>query len=490
MDNASVYPGQFILSKSEVELPECWTTEKLGSWILCRHLSLPRMRLVGRDEQAIGWILGFPIDRNGMLWSDGSEIRVPWGSDRTDESIEEFVYGFGGRFLAAFVGEPKKRLYLDPVGSLSMVYCAHQEIVASTPNLIPRDRHTKFHLELAMEMGIPHTNAMYPLELTPRHNVERLIPNHYLDLDKWERVRHWPKQPLRDDDSVGNAVAAVAEITKRHISAIVSRTPTYLRLTAGGDSRMLLACAKGVADRLHLFTVPIPDDGGNLDVAVARMIADRIGLRHFVPEFQESSDADLDDYMTRIGYSTGEVRGWQSTSMFRRANCAYAQLDGAIGSLDRGAFYKSGDTSTTRITPERLMRECLGPCSERTIPPLRRWLETAPDMDTFQLLDLFFVEQQLGCWAGVLPYAEGGDPGAILFPMCHREVITRMMTLPTEYRIYGFYSCENGRSGSPPFMKAIIEREWPELLEWPINDPFGYAKIVFDARWALKKIVR
>ena len=490
-ESGSAYPGQFILSKTEVRLPNRWVFEKIGSWLLSRHPSLPKIRLMaGEGERVIGWILGFPIDSEGVFWSDGSQIRVPWGSDWSDEAVEEFVYGFGGRFLVAFIQEPKMRVYLDPIGSLSMVYCAHQEILASTPNLIPYDELTGDHIELAKDLGIPFTNAIYPLGLTPRHNIEQLIPNHYLDLENWSRVRHWPSRPLVDEESVEKAVVAVADTTRRHISAIVSKTPTYLRLTAGGDSRMLLSCAKGVVDRLELFTVPIGDAGGYLDVYVARKIAKRFGLRHLVPMFQESSKADLDEYMTRIGYGTGELRGWQTTTMFRRANPAHAQLDGAVGALDRGAFYEQGDTTTSRITPERLMKYCSGPCNERTLPPLRRWLESAPPLDTLQLLDLFYIEQRLGCWGGILPYAEAGDPGFVIFPMCHRDIITRLMTLPTEYRLHGYRTCEKYHSGPPPFMEEIIRREWPELLEWPFNKPFGYAKVVLDTKRAVQTIVQ
>ncbi len=482
------FPGQFILSKGEVRLPEGWSAEDIGPWILGRHASLPKIRLIGSDGNPIGWILGFPIDREGRLLADGTGVQVPWEPGGIDNGVEDFVYAFGGRFLAAFFGESSKRIYLDPCGSLSLVYCAHREIVASTPGLIPYDERTGDNTDLVKDLGIPFTNAKYPLELTPRYNVDRLIPNHYLDLDDWTRVRHWPKEPLRDDESIDASVAAVAEITKRQIAAVVSRNPTYLRMTAGGDSRMLLACARGVKDRLELFTVMLPDDGAYLDVAVAKRIARRFRMPHFVPEVEASRKEDLDDFMSRIGYGTGEYRGWQAVSMFNRANPAYAQLDGAIGALDRGGFYRPGDTKTSRITPERLMQHCQGPSTERTLPPLRRWLETAPALDTLQLLDLFFVEQLLGGWAGVLPYAEGGDPGFIIYPMCHREIITRMMRLPTEYRLHGYLTCEKHHSGTPPFMKEIILREWPDLMEWPFNTPFGYPKLVLDVRRALRKI--
>jgi len=471
-------------------VPDGWSSERIGDWVLGRHPSLPGIRLFGDDDRIVGWFLGYPIDGKGKLWNGQEIMRVPGVAAFTATRMEEFVYSFGGRFLAALIDVPEPRLYLDPCGSLGIVYCAHREVVASTPNLIPYDGQTRDRVDLAREIGIPNTNAMYPLTLTPRHNVERLIPNHYLDLSNWWSVRHWPSRPLRCDGSVEEAVTAVAEIVKRHIAAITSHIPTYLRLTSGGDSRMLLACSRNVADRLELFTVPIPDDGGYIDVAIARKIAKRFRLPHFVPKYQRSKPEDLERFMYRIGYSTGELRGWQSTTMFQEADPGYAQLDGAIGALERGIWYRIGETESTRITPERLLECCWGvPQSELTLAPMRQWLETIPATDALQVLDLFYLEQRLGCWAGVLPYAEGCDPGFVIYPMCHREIITRMLSLPTQYRLLGFHEYEVHHSrGTPPFMKAIVEREWPELLAWPFNEPVGFMRLPLAARHARRRL--
>jgi hypothetical protein len=78
----------------------------------------------------------------------------------------------------------------------------------------------------------------------------------------------------------------------------------------------------------------------------------------------------------------------------------------------------------------------------------------------------------MGGWAGVLPYAEC-DPGFPIFPLCHRRVVELMLTLPAPYR----------RSGR--LARDIILREWPELLEWPVNEPIGTTRLVLAAKKAL-----
>lgn len=156
--------------------------------------------------------------------------------------------------------------------------------------------------------------------------------------------------------------------------------------------------------------------------------------------------------------------------MFKQANPSYAQLDGGIGGLERvGEMLYPGENLSSEITPERLLDPCLAPRSELALSIFRRWMENAPAVNAFQILDLYYIEQRLGCWGGDLNYAECPDPGFLIFPMCHREIIERMITLPVQYRLAG------------TLMKDVITREWPELLAWPFNEPDGWKKVVLAA---------
>ncbi len=384
------------------------------------------------------------------------------------------MYAFGGRFAVAVLDAPHPRFYLDPCGSLSAVYCAHQRIVASTPNLIPYDEHSRDRVELACAIGIPYTEGMYPFTLTPRHGVDRILPNHYLDLRDWRTKRHWPKGPLVETHAVEEAVAEIATIVKRQIAAVVAATPTYLPLTAGLDSRMLLACARGVADRLELFTRAIGDRNAAIDCDTARRIAKRFGLKHFLLPMVPSTHADLEEWMFRIAYSTSELRGWQCATMYKRLPGGHAVLGGQAGEAARGYYWRADDTGATAISPERLVEICACPIEAETLAVARAWLETVPAADALQTLDLFFVEQDMGGWAGIVPYAEC-DPGFPIFPLCHRRVVERMLTLPAPYR----------RAGR--MARDVIAREWPELLEWPINEPIGATRLLFEAKRALHR---
>jgi hypothetical protein len=199
-------------------------------------------------------------------------------------------------------------------------------------------------------------------------------------------------------------------------------------------------------------------------------------LNYKILASEDATPEDLDEWMFRIGSSTGEVRGWKCATMYKRLPGGHAMLFGNVGELARGFWWQADDMETTVISPHRLLAACRCPSHDDLLERAEAWLRTAPATNTLELLDLFYLEQRLGCWAGVWPYAEC-DPGFVVFPMCHRAVVERMRCLPALFR----------RSGA--LMETIIAREWPELLEWPFNNPVGLQRTVVEIGKMRRRVI-
>ena len=165
--------GQFIISLTIDRTPEGWLSYRIDDWFLGKHPSLPLIRMVGSDDRVLGWLLGYPISSQGELLTNNDDLLIQAYNEEQSEAIEEFLYSFGGRFAAVLLETNRPRFYLDALGSMSAVYCASQQIVASTPNLIPYDQQTLDRVELIRAIGIPFTQSKYPVGLTPRYGVER-----------------------------------------------------------------------------------------------------------------------------------------------------------------------------------------------------------------------------------------------------------------------------------------------------------------------------
>jgi hypothetical protein len=234
-------------------------------------------------------------------------------------------------------------------------------------------------------------------------------------------------------------------------------------LTAGRDSRMMLACARSVAHRLTLYTADCeyPDERAWLDASTARMIARDHGLRYLRVPFTRPTAEDLEAWVFRTGGSVGEYRGWRWCTTYKRVPHGHLHLLASGSDLMRGWRRQESDYRGVPIEPARLLRVCgLGddPFARQL---MRAWMDELPTREPLRTLDLFYLEQRLGCWGGVIPYAYGDNATPQIYPFNHRESIAAMLALPFEQR------------RNDQFHRAIIEKCWPELLRYPFNEPRG-----------------
>lgn len=454
---------QFLLCRDSGRIPAGWSTRAIGDWHLGHHPSLPVVTLLTCGQTEIGWLLGYAVNGNGVLL-DSNAVTVPCARDAqvAPGGFERWVYDHGGRFAAVLLAETCQRVYLDPCGSLSAVYCPTLECAGSTVAVIPRDGDTTEVIDLAELMGDPAA-SMYPLQVTPRKNVRRLLPNHFLDLRQWRVVRHWPSTGTLAVTDTDRAASQIVDRVRLSMEALTARTPVLLPLTAGRDSRTLLACARPLIDRVTVYTAELgPSDVTSwLDSRVAARIARDGGFRHMRLRYRPPRKQDLDHWLFRTGRSVGLERGWQGCSTFNRLPPGHAHLVGMGGELAHGFCWRRSDAESTSVGPERLLSTLGTGRHPRIRDMMGAWLDSQPCRDPLLTLNLFFIEQRLGCWAGILPYGYAQDGRFMVFPLCHRDIIDAMLSQPSTI----------GRTDL--LQRRIMEREWPQLLDYPFNRPGG-----------------
>jgi hypothetical protein len=142
----------------------------------------------------VGWLLGFPIDEHAEFIE--GVVRLPFDSRAAPAQFEGWLYRLCGRFLAVWLSPSCERVYLDAGGMLSAVFAREHDMVASTPSLVPYTRGCDDDLDLLRAVRMPVSKAVLAFGMTSRYGVERLHPNHYLDLNHWRPRRHWPFEPL------------------------------------------------------------------------------------------------------------------------------------------------------------------------------------------------------------------------------------------------------------------------------------------------------
>jgi hypothetical protein len=481
---------QFILSDEPVAVEGEWVSHLLGGFHLHSHSTLPVVRILDSNGLHIGFVLGWPIDPTGKIVGTDLELGFEIGGSRGIDSrgnresdLEEYVYNFGGRFAFIFLTRGLKRLYLDAVGSLAAVYCHRRKRVASTLTLLVQDEqeHPIFSRSIDEFPG-DRINQYWPGGLTPDPVIRRVLPNHFLDLTGWNSVRHYPNsavEPYSAEDMPGQ-IHEITRIVRRNLLAIVEHSSnTQIAITAGYDTRLLLACAKDFFDHIQYFTF---DYRGTrsfrdhfADLHVGKLLAEAYGLRHKVIPVEEEVPREVEvDYMLRTGFSghPGKAKD------FYLACKQNLDLSGALVTGFAPASHPTPPPldATHGITPSGLLRWMRLPETDHMQEAMQDWLSGLEEWPIHTKLDLAVHENRRAAWASA--HAYGAAPFSMnVFALNHRAIYDISLRVPAEYRVE-----------KKKMQWYCIKRAWPELLSAPINRYAGPISWYWQARRHLKRV--
>ena len=447
--------GQFVLTQDPEFIPASWNTREKASWVLATHPSLPITDARTEKGDHFGWIIGYPITSDFQLCSKEIVFSVAVNEKLQDQVIESNLYEMGGRFVGIFLSGGFSRLYLDPCGSLSVVYSTEVPVVTSTPSLIDSDLH-QWDRELINALKMPDSGLWYPSGVTPRKFVSRLLPNHYLDLSRWHAVRHWPNESGLEADADSNeSVRKIVSIVGGNISAVAKKHSLYLNLTAGRDTRKVLACARKKLDRIQFFTF-FPGKE-TVDSHVACVLSSKFNLNHILLPVEHANKNKLDNWLFRTGHCvSGEI--WRIHQTQRHLDVDRAVLPGLCGELGRGQKWRENDHEKSKINAKELLNRYGIPTYDKILTRTEDWLAEVAHFNTFLILDLMYIEQRLGCWCGPQTYGADDFFRCVILPFSHRQIFESMLTLPFEYKKRKQLTID------------ICKQEWPELLDLPFNE--------------------
>lgn len=440
---------QFAVAFDAADLPGGWQTQAIGEIVVGFDPQLSVCEIVAGGRR-IGLILGFAI-RNGAMIEGQIAFSDAVLASGFDAAIEQELASLDGRYVVIIVTDSMARLYPDPAGSLSTVFSRQRRLCASTASLMAGERDA----EVADSLGCPPERNWYPFGLTPFCGIERLLPNHYLDLETFETSRYWPATQIARSMDGSRLAGEIAEGIATNVAAIGARYPLLLSLTAGRDSRMLLACARDLAGTTRFFTRMI-DQRASLDRTIAAQLARDFSLHHDVYEYHEADPAELEAWQVQTGYSVAG-RWWQSLEAVKSLPQGHIFLPGLMLEVGRGFYWKSTQPEDG-VTVELLLQRLNMPNTPLLRDRAQQWLDGLSGMDALQILDLLYLEQRIGCWASPLLYGMKLD-GLAMSPVVSRRIFAAMLQLPIDYRREDRMAVE------------VIEKLWPELLRYPFNPP-------------------
>lgn len=457
---------QFFLGHEGIHADRGWKSHRLRDSILSWHPDL-EVHIFETQERRLA-LLGFWVDPWHVDLDSGQILRRLARDTNTFDEVLAGTWPLAGRWALLYEDERTTRIFHDPCG-LRQVHYAHvggQIVCASQPALI-RTLHTLLPVRdaawqrLVTSPAFPrHESALFS-DQTGYENCRRLLPNHALDLVTGEVTRYFPSGTLTPEAAEKVAEKAKVMLEGAIVGMVERGADLMLAVTAGWDSRVLLASSRPVRERIHYYVNRKQLSTRHPDIRIPSRLTRHLGLEFRVNE----TDIDLPDGFKesfRASVTGARILPKTHSIYFHFLhNPGRVNINGNGSEICRGYYRKAAARYRgTRWTGSDLASIAGYPGDDFTTQELSKWLEglgTVAD-GTIDVLDLLYWELRMGHWGAQYP-AEQDIAIEEFSPFNNRALLTMLLSVP-----------ESERS-APDFRlyQRIIGLAWPECLAEPIN---------------------
>jgi hypothetical protein len=371
--------------------------------------------------------------------------------------VRKLLHGLHGVFLLETRGPGARRLFSDFAGGLPLVFDRRTGRFGSSASQILSDTDyrsrllTDRHQRLVVKPGY----GWIPGPLTAHADIVRLLPGHALDLETGAIHRVWPTAAdLEPGLPPDQAVEAVAEALRGFIAAAAAEHEAALALTAGAESRLMLAASRPVSTQLHYYT--FDRDPRGPDQVLAIEMAAALGLRHRLLPLVEAPPEEQACWDRMVGHTVREYNRVTHPGM--AAGPGTLNLNGMYGAAGKGHLYRrEPDSVNSRpATPACILGSLALPADPDLEAAVGAWLDELGPLPRSIVLDLAYNELRGACWGAAQAPAQKAMRLA-LTPLGQAAIQGALMRTDPAARVAGRVQA------------ALVERLWPELARWPLN---------------------
>ncbi|HZJ09373.1 MAG TPA: hypothetical protein VFD39_06750 [Trueperaceae bacterium] len=418
------------------------------------------------------------VEHRGVTLTLLGYLLDPFAPTATDEEIlislaAQLAYGaelfgsletLGGRYLLLVdAGEPL--IVGDASGTMQLFHAAvgGERWCAAQPHHLARllrlreDPEARDFIDWVKSETHEHS---WPLDSSPYSGVRRLLPNHFLDLNTFDAVRYWPRAPYVEGD-VESLLPKVAEGLKQLVTAGASRFELSMGISAGLDSRVMLAASREVAQKIVYYTAQSPERGASHpDVAIPTTMLADLGVRH---DLIVRGDGPSEEFAGVFRDSVPDAHQHRVAGLQTQLDYYRLGRVAVLGNISEVArlIYRT----SKRVPPlvGRPTAEYLSRLPAMAHPfalrHCQRWLDGLGDTMGYHVLDLFFWEHRHGSWfahnCGEFTFGWRD----VFLPYNCRALIVDLLAVPVAQR--------TGRAVG--LYERIAHELWPEVLAYPIN---------------------
>ena len=290
------------------------------------------------------------------------------------------------------------------------------------------------------------------------HGVCRLLPTQVLDIDGQVRPRLPPEPRDRTYDDVLDELESRLTTTLANLAS--SGVRLTLPLSAGRDSRLLLAAARHVGVELHSYTFEYPGMT-RADRELPPVLSASAGFPHRSIAWKSPDPDRIRLFDRHTGMATVDMdRRFFATGQWDEIDEESLDLGGGVFEVGRCYYYGKlpidrGGTSSE--IAQTVLTNLPSPCPAG-VSAWGEWLATTP-LQIMDWRDRFYLEQRAGCWLSSI--GQGLDlvrPTRVHAASC-AHLIAALLSIPEHIRRLGLHH------------DHLIRRMEPALAKYPFNPP-------------------
>lgn len=457
--NSLLFPKQFCIS--DLPLPASlshWRTFPQQRFNVYTHpdLDVVHVSNANRELYLLGYMFSSEEDLSRQYIASVI-LKAP-----SIESAIQCTFPYSGVFAMLLRYDQRWVMFQDSGALKEVYYYSGQDhlLIGSEPKLLehfmPLKKHKDNEAASFFSSQAFAKKKVFFGKYTHLKDVYHLKPNHLLELRSREPIRYFPFQQCEPLD-VKYVSDQLAHRLTGYLNHAANNRKLALAITAGWDSRMLLAASRGQKDNCQYYFNQYPDGKDkDDDLHVAKRIAGELDLDLHVYEYRNVQPNVLkkaynDSYSFPRPFFQGYVLNTWYQHMSDRFN-----LVGTTSETAKNYFDLHREPSA------RLLAYFSGyPGHPFVVRYYQEWLDRhARDIMAkgYRVIDFFHWEENIGNF--VAKATTEASFGTNPYPIFNsKELIDLMLRVPLKYR----------NRHDNLLYKMAIGKMWPELLRFPFN---------------------
>lgn len=461
-----LFRRQFLLTETPINQLEDWSCLEIDRYYLYAHPDLEVNQISDSEKSIV--LIGELYDSDSPEKGNVDILRDILINAHGKEALIAGLKRYAGCYALLYTSGGEGVIVHDARALREIYYCkdSNQIVCGSQPNLVAKFSSPEVELSsnpMLLDFYKNHLDdSKWIGDETYFQGIKYLTPDHYLDINKREVHRYWPHEPIKRLD-LKEAVPRACAFLQGIMRAIVHRHSAMMAVTAGTDSRTLLAASRGIRDKIYYFVNNIGLHNDHPDISIPIEMFAKIGTPfhvHDVP--QDVSDEFRKIFLNNTFIASDRYLPAIYHVLFK--NHADKVLILGVGEIGRTYYGKEPKQLNSYLMAYKLgyprAPYVINQCG-KLLPEVLRIAKKYG----INAMDFLHWEYRLGPW-GAVRNSESNIAIEKVDPYNSHLLSEIFLGVDDKHKNHLEHPCV--------LFREMIRNMWPQLLDWPIN-PVKYS---------------